>query len=111
MVEDFRRGVNHAIQRARLADEVRGQHFDDASVAARTASIVFEKMLGAAVGQVVARDRRDHDMPQPKPDRRLGHPPGSSGRAASVLPLGTQQKPQGRVQTLPRIMNVAVFCG
>ena len=24
------------------------------------------------------------------------------------LPRGTEQKPQGRVQTLPRIMNVAV---
>ena len=35
---------------------------------------------------------------------------GSSASSASVLPLGTEQKPQGRVQTLPRIMNVAVFC-
>ena len=35
---------------------------------------------------------------------------GSSSSSSSVLPLGTEQKPQGRVQTLPRIMNVAVRC-
>src|ERR1700733_47111 len=35
---------------------------------------------------------------------------GSSICTTSVLPLGTEQKPQGRVQTFPRIMNVAVRC-
>ena len=34
---------------------------------------------------------------------------GSSASMVSVFPFGTLQKPQGRVQTLPRIMNVAVL--
>ena len=69
------------------------------------------EMLGAAVGQVVARDRRDDDVLQAQPRGRFGQrgparrlPGFAAGRAA------TAQKPQGRVQTLPRIMNVAVFC-
>src|SRR5690606_22018910 len=35
---------------------------------------------------------------------------GSSASMVSVLPFGTLQNPQGRVQTFPRIMNVAVRC-
>src|SRR5262249_43823978 len=34
----------------------------------------------------------------------------SSASTVSVLPRGTEQNPQGRVQTFPRIMNVAVRC-
>ncbi|MGC4006079.1 MAG: hypothetical protein QM811_24355 [Pirellulales bacterium] len=34
---------------------------------------------------------------------------GSSSSSSSVLPRGTEQNPHGRVQTFPRIMNVAVL--
>src|ERR1700733_9797668 len=35
---------------------------------------------------------------------------GSSAWTTSVFPFGTEQNPHGRVQTFPRIMNVAVRC-
>ena len=35
---------------------------------------------------------------------------GSSAAGGSGVPRGTEQKPHARVQMLPKIMKVAVFC-
>ena len=67
------------------------------------------EQLGAAVLAVVAIDAGDDGELQPQGCARL-RPRGAArrNRPASGAPFCTAQNPQRRVQTLPRIMNVAV---
>ena len=54
--------------------EIRHQHFDDdARIQFAHLFNRLAKMFRAAVLQVIARHRRDDDVPQPHPPRRLGH--------------------------------------
>ena len=67
------------------------------------------EVIGAAVGQVVAGHRGDDHMLQAQAGHGFGHP----GRLIVLPglwagPCAPSKKPQGRVQTLPRIMKVAV---
>ena len=58
VVEHFGRGLDDPLDRARLAEEIGRQHFDDrAGLLAHRQHRAIE-VFGAAVGQIVARDAR-----------------------------------------------------
>jgi len=67
------------------------------------------EMRRAAVGKIVAVDRRDDDMRELKISRRRATRSGSVDRAGRQA-VATLQKAQARVQTSPMIMKVACFC-
>ena len=99
----------HAVDGGRVAEEVGRQHLDGGAGPLADGEDAAAEVVGPAVGQVVARHRGDDDVlagraaPPPRRRARARRLP-----ASSVSPRGTEQKPHGRVQTLPRIMNVAV---
>ena len=67
VVEHVGLGLRDHFQRAFLAQEVRRQDFDRRGRAARTdGADGLRKMLGAAIGEIVAIDRGDHDMGEPE---------------------------------------------
>ena len=113
VVEDVRPGVEHARDRVEVAAEIRRQHFD-ARLGQRAPHLAhgLGEVVRAAVRQVVAIHAGDHDVAQ----LHLARPcaatlAGSAGSSRMSCfagePLGTEQKPQPRVQRLPRIMKVA----
>ena len=71
VVENFGRGGDHALDGARLADEVGREHFDRRAGRFAHRQHRAIKMFGAAVSEVVARDGGDHDMLQSQPARPL----------------------------------------
>ena len=99
----------HGVDRVGAAVEVGREDLDRRAGACANGQDALAEVLGAAVGKVVAGDGGDHDVPQAEPVRRPR--PGARARRAATAsgwPRLTAQKPQGRVQTSPRIMNVAV---
>ena len=72
VVEDFRRRFQHAVDRRQIAEEVGRQHFDDGPGSLAHGQDAAAEVVGAAVGQVVARHRGDDDVPQAQPMGRLG---------------------------------------
>ena len=63
---------DHDLERAFLAQEVRRQDLDRGGRAARAdRADGLGKMLGAAVGEIVAIDRGDHDMGEPELEGRF----------------------------------------
>jgi hypothetical protein len=67
-------------------------------------------MFRAAVGQIVRVTEVITTCFSPNRSAASATRSGSSASSACVFPLATEQNPHGRVQTSPRIMNVAVFC-
>ncbi len=80
------------------------------SDAFRMASIVATEMLRAAVGEIVAGDAGDDDVFESQRPNRLGHAPRLVRVRRQRLALRHAAKPARRVQTSPKIINVAVFC-
>jgi hypothetical protein len=67
VVEDIRFRRHHDLERAVLAQEVRGQDLDGGGWAARAdGADGLRKMSGAAIGEVVAVDRGNDDMGEPE---------------------------------------------
>ena len=62
------------LERPILPDEVGHENLDHGARRRPHGLHRPPKMIGPAVGQVVAGDARDHDVLQPEPPRRLGHP-------------------------------------
>ena len=63
---------DHELQRAVLAQEIRGQDLDRrARAAGADRADGLRKMLGAAIGEIVAIDRGDHDMGEPELEGRF----------------------------------------
>ena len=75
---------------------------------ARTAAMHGE-MRGAAVAQVVAIDRRDHDVAQPERRGRIGQPRARRRRAARDGRARRRRTAAPRARP-PMIMKVAVRC-
>ena len=65
-------------------------------------------MFGAAVFQVIARDRGDHDVLQPHPPDGFGDPLRLIFLERERFRRLTAQNPQARVQRSPAIIIVAV---
>ena len=103
--------LDHHLQRAVLAQEVRRQHLDRRLRRARADGADHRgEMPGAAVGEVVAVDRGDDDVRRGPAWR----PPAATRlRLAAIERLRqavlTLQKAQARVQVSPMIMKVACF--
>jgi hypothetical protein len=97
-------------ERAFLAQEIRRQDLDRrVGQRARMARMVCGEMLGAAVGEIVAIDRGDHDMGEPELEGRFRDMFRLSASSAPGMPVLTLQKAQARVQVSPMIMKVACF--
>ena len=92
VVENFRRGFDHAIDGRQIADEVGREHFDRRAGPLAHGQDAAIKMLGAAIGQVVARDRSDDDMLQAQPRSGFGQPLGliALGRRGTAALDGTK---------------------
>ncbi len=58
---------DHALHGPRLANKVGGQHFDDGPRSLTHRQHRAIEMLGTSVGQIVARNRRDHHVLEPQP--------------------------------------------
>ena len=72
-----RRAVEQRRQRVPVARQVARQQFDARRAAAGVHRVDAAPVVpGAAVGQVVAVDDRDHDIVQPQPLDRVGQPLG-----------------------------------
>ena len=112
VVENVGSGVEDAGHGVGVAFEIRGEDFD-AGVGQRGADQAdgFGEVGGAAVGEVVTVDAGDDDVAEVHFSGHAGDVGRFGGVEAHVVqarvPLGTEQKPQPRVQRLPRIMNVA----
>jgi hypothetical protein len=65
-------------------------------------------MLGAAIAQVIAVHRGDHDVRRPMSATVCASLSGSTGSGGLGRPWATSQNEQRRVHTSPRIMKVAV---
>ncbi len=74
VVVDVGRGLDDRLQRAVLAQEVRGQHLDGGLRRQRAdGADGGREMRAAAVGKIVAVDRRDDDVIEPQLGHRLRH--------------------------------------
>ena len=110
VIEDVGPGVEHGPQRRLDSLEVWNQHLDAAAGHARPR---LPDRLGedrrAAVGQIVAIDRGDDGVLQAHARRPLRRRAPAPPVSSSVgRPWATAQYAHARVQTSPRIMNVAV---
>ena len=77
VVVDVGPGIDDLLERAGLAQEVRGQHLDRGLGRGRAdAPDAGRELKGAAVGQVVAIDRGDHDVLETELAQRLGQMQG-----------------------------------
>jgi len=65
-------------------------------------------VLGTAVREVVAVDRREHDVVEPDLGDRVRDVLGSSESSDFIPPVSTSQKLHPREQRSPMSMNVAV---
>src|SRR3546814_14134962 len=71
VVVDIRPGSNHGFDGAGLADEIGGQDFDGRR--GRGLADRFDgpdELAGAAIGEIVAVDRGDHDVIEAELDRK-----------------------------------------
>src|SRR5262245_4939647 len=73
VVIDLGPGLDHAVDGCRVANEVRGEHLDGRPRPLANCQHATVEMVRAAVRQVVARHRGDHDVLQPQSRRRLRH--------------------------------------
>ena len=72
VVEDVGLGRDHDFERAVLAQEIGRQDLDRGGRASRAdGADGLREMLGAAVGEIVAIDRGDHDMGEPELEGRF----------------------------------------
>ncbi len=102
-------GGEHRIDGRPVAEKVGREHFDGGSGPLADGQDAAAEVVGAAIGQVVAGHGGDDDVFQPQPKRGLGDAVRARRlRERPGAPRLTEQKPHGRVQTLPRIMKVAV---
>ncbi len=112
VVVDVGPGGDDRLDRTRLAQEVGGQDLDRRARATGPDRLdAAHELEGAAVRQIVAVDRGDHDVRQ----AHRGHDLGQVRRLVRVdrqghAPVLTLQKAQARVQVSPRIITVACFC-
>ena len=110
VVEHVGPRVEHRVERRFIPLKVRNQHFDPAAGQPRTrlADGVGEDRR-AAVRQIVAVDRGDDDVVEVERADGVGDARrfGGVDRARAAVRDGAVRE-QARVQTSPRIMNVAV---
>ncbi len=108
VVEDIGPRLDHAVDGVGVAQEIGREDFHRRPRTGTNRAHALVEMLRPTVRQVIARNRRNDHMFEPQPHGRLRHACRLVRLERFGFPLGTEQKPQGRVQTLPKIMNVAV---
>ena len=109
VIEDVGRGGDHDFEGAVLAQEIGREDFDRGLRGAAPDRVDdIGEVLRAAIGEVVAVDRRDDDMLEAEGGDRFGDAVGFAVRpAAAGRPVRTLQKAQARVQVSPMIIMVA----
>ena len=95
VVEDVGRRLHDPLDRAGLAEEIGHEHLDDGPRGLSDRHDRALKVLGAAVGQVVAGDARDHDVGEAEPAGRLRHPLGLVDLECLRLALRHRAEPAG----------------
>ena len=88
MVEHLGPAGDDALDRAWLAEKIGRQHLDRRAGPLADRQHAAMKMLGAAVRQIIARDRSDDDVRQTQPGGRFGHALGLVLFDLLRLPLG-----------------------
>ena len=89
VVEDVRLRFDHPVDRRHVAQEIGCENLDGRPGPLPDTLHTLIEMIGPAVRQIIARDRRDDDMRQAEPRGRFGHASRFVGlRALRSFPWG-----------------------